>query len=326
MVIQLYLAALSLHSSVECPDPDAVQAALNSLDVTGIDPGWNASITPPAAVTLSTQTSSVQLRLRDPDGTVRLTRSVPAQDCDAAADAIAVVLERFFLELGYLPRPNAPPPAASAVDSAADRPNRSEEASENERLRGPSVGDSNSTQTWSENAVEPYASMGMAIGTSPSLDASLTLGGGFTYGPFHASTHLLLPPQNTSAEVDHEGLTAEIEQSKIAALVSIFGSLELSPIDLEFGGEALVALDEISTEVDGAPDQDSAERVSLRVGPALGAGFDLSRAARFRIATSLLFDVFSPQLAVQTDELEAVLEPSGITAFFGFSIDYFPLR
>ncbi|HOU92788.1 MAG TPA: hypothetical protein PLU22_17165 [Polyangiaceae bacterium] len=108
-----------------CPDltrtREAVAARLGTLDVA--EAGWIATYTIGHAPDAG-RGDFVRLRLRDPEGRVRLERDLPLEPggCAAMAQALAVVLDRYFRALAEAAAPadDAEPPDEAPPPSSGD--------------------------------------------------------------------------------------------------------------------------------------------------------------------------------------------------------------
>ena len=101
---------------VVCPSPDAVEVAINRVrDGAAPAPG------PAFRLFLDRTAEHARIALRDSAGASLLAREIPvtAHDCDHAAQAIALIVERHFRELSWSP-PDAPrtPPAPTGASVA----------------------------------------------------------------------------------------------------------------------------------------------------------------------------------------------------------------
>lgn len=114
--------AVDSPSHVLCPEAAAVRRAVEAQmgDAATGEDGWH--------VAYLLQGDGIQIELRDQGGRLHLQRQIPggANDCDARAKAIAIIVERFFEDIGWtsglpLPKPedviepNAPSPNSITV-------------------------------------------------------------------------------------------------------------------------------------------------------------------------------------------------------------------
>jgi hypothetical protein len=108
-----------------CPDASAVVAALEARQVTAPTTGWHLRIEPARDEESTSSNTRLQLDLVRPDGTSALNRSVdramPARggDCDAAADAVALIVERHLRTLAWAtPARVSTPPESDGMHAA----------------------------------------------------------------------------------------------------------------------------------------------------------------------------------------------------------------
>ncbi len=104
-----------------CPSPDAVEVALDRVrDGAAPAPG------PAFRLFLDRTAERARIDLRDSAGASLLAREIPVtpHDCDHAAQAIALIVERHFRELSWSPpdAPRTPPPAPAAARAPSAAP------------------------------------------------------------------------------------------------------------------------------------------------------------------------------------------------------------
>ena len=114
---------------LDCPPASAVRHLLAATD--GLEVAAANATVDIWALTLRRSGDNLQIALRDPGGVSRLFRELPvgSGECDAAARAAAIVVERYFRDLAWVPDasvaglPTAPgEPATVAVGSTDVRP------------------------------------------------------------------------------------------------------------------------------------------------------------------------------------------------------------
>jgi len=119
---------LPANPEVACPDQLAVQTALVAQIGDGAPArGWRLSYrsSDDASAGVRAGRGALRLELADDRGQSRLRRQLRVEggDCRARAEAIALIVYRFFAELGgpreISPAPSLPPPAATAVVRAS---------------------------------------------------------------------------------------------------------------------------------------------------------------------------------------------------------------
>jgi hypothetical protein len=158
---------------------EAVERRLGTLVVES-GAGWSARYTI-AHAPEGTQTDFVRLELFAPNGTLQLSRDLPleAGACSTVAEAIALVLDRYFrkLPLGHSAEGTAP--AVSPADSATQLPPAATSSpplsatplSTQERLQEPAGG------TRGSDRLEPFWSVGALFGASTSAGLAVGLQG-----------------------------------------------------------------------------------------------------------------------------------------------------
>jgi hypothetical protein len=113
---------LPIAASVDCPEAAAIAAALKVHGVAAPGPGWRAVVEPAGDDPVPPGPGpSLRLRLLRPDGSAAVDRALPGpgRDCGAAADAIALILERQLRDLAWStpvqPDGNGDAPRAAAA-------------------------------------------------------------------------------------------------------------------------------------------------------------------------------------------------------------------
>jgi len=98
--------ALRLDATLTCPDAAQVERALARQDLRGA-PSWIVSLE-------GASDGSVSVTLRQQDGAILLERRLPAGDCTALAEAVALLVQRRVEGIGWAGElPDAERPAAS---------------------------------------------------------------------------------------------------------------------------------------------------------------------------------------------------------------------
>ncbi|MFZ5895143.1 MAG: hypothetical protein ACOY0T_29050 [Myxococcota bacterium] len=177
---------------VETPSPDAlcppleptrefVRARLGELDLEGT---WRASY----VLVHRAHGDFIALTLRDPQGTLRLERELPAQgnSCATLGQVIALVLERFFM------RPEAEPVPASSTQEAPPEEVESESFSEPAQRAPLPVADAAPTMrsTAAAESVTPTrALLGAGLNVTTAW-VGPSLGGGFERGAYRLEARL----------------------------------------------------------------------------------------------------------------------------------------
>jgi hypothetical protein len=107
---------LEVAAEGECPDANGLASALRAHGCVMGASEWHASVRRGSGM--------AELALRNSAGQTVLEREIPGDDCDAIAEAAALIIEAYFVQIGVLPEPRAgdagPPEAAQP--SAAETP------------------------------------------------------------------------------------------------------------------------------------------------------------------------------------------------------------
>jgi hypothetical protein len=298
--VLLALLALDLRIAAApdaCPARADVAAALAARLPAGAAVGWTLSLAPIAG-----GERALLLELTDPRGVPRLARTLAGGEatCRSLADAVALVLERYFSELGSgeeadaaAVRAPAPPPAAATRPGAAASPVQTSHAG----APAPTAGATSAgAAAPTVGATSAGAAAPAPAPRPPRLEAIAAVGGGrdAEIGP-RASLELraLLLGR---VEV---GVGVGLPATRIEPIAGGVGSARLTAWPLRFsagapfsldGGRALViAADALirveAARTEGIPRVAERSRTILGLGVSIAAMQRLSR--RFRVGVEL---------------------------------------
>jgi len=178
VVLAQALIAIPAHAQVAarievrgaCPSAAAMRRALAST-ITLPDARDARSWVVQVAAEPTASGSAARLALIAPDGTTSLERHIESADCEALADAFALVVYAHFLDLRVLPPDTPPPPAASRPPEQAPRqPPRAGAARPRRQAdRGTAL-------------AAPDRAAGAGAGTTPPSRATVAVAGGAELG------------------------------------------------------------------------------------------------------------------------------------------------
>jgi hypothetical protein len=243
---------LEVSRGLECPGASAIERAL-ARRVSPAGPGWRVVVD-----RVEGAGSSLRLRLRQPDGAAVLERVIDLESasCETAADAMALIVERYFRELGWsAPQPRAPAPAAELV---AVRPPPAEPARPRVLVfAGP--------MSWTRGS--------RPIGVGGELRVRVA-------GPLHLGAGFLLPGTSTTQTLPGGG------QATLSAVPFVLRALA----ERRWGTwTGLVSLDALLSAERGESSQiarpSSARRFMLAAGGSVGAAW--VPAGRLRLAAEV---------------------------------------
>jgi hypothetical protein len=232
------------------------------------------------------------LTLHAPEGAVVSTRTIESNDCNALAQAFALIVLAHFVELRLIDAPVAEPvpepePTRAAPVAAAEPAGTAQQlATAPDRALGLGV------------ALGAGLGLGVAPSSAaPALDLSLGL------GPRDAGWRARLAAQLT-ATVRHESTTDRIEHWRTGARLELGGRLRLTPAvwgEAAAGGGVTLAR---VTALD-LPEQPATTRLWPALSASLALGVELGPAWSLRWATAA-------QLYPRTDRYR--VEPEGVVA------------
>ena len=110
-----------------CPDAPSVERSLARLSAGGAaaPTGWTLALEPGEPAPAPSGAPPLRVVLRDPAGAPALERALPpgAASCEAAAEAVALIVERYFREVAWTA--GTPAPAPLEIERAAPPPRTS---------------------------------------------------------------------------------------------------------------------------------------------------------------------------------------------------------
>ncbi len=247
----------------------------------------------------------VRLELVDPRGRVRLRRelSIEGETCDSVAEAIALVLERYFAELASeLPpgdepepvaEPVAPPPAPVAVSSttpvAKPEPRRT----------------------------ELFVGAGTAL-LLPDPDAAVDLQFRARFSSFSLGLRGAVPPHRRYERLAGGG-SAELESVPVRASLAALAAL--GAFEFELGPELLASIEHGQTDAaeSGASLMEAGGAFRLVLGLGLQAGALLPVSERFGVSLAAGVDYLLPlsmsQFLIDDSPPREVLKPHVFAGF-----------
>jgi len=239
--------ALRFDAAIECPDAATVADALGRQDLR-IDDGARLSLE------LASTADGVAVVLRDGQGTALLDRSLPPDECNALADAVALLVQQRLEGVGWstdlpsAPVPNAPPPPPAPPTPTA-------------RVRAPA-------RPAPRVAAEPLAL---------SVDAGVVVANGIDGQPAapgpELSVTLWARPVALSLSASWIGRPDSPAAGGTLAVdelpLSLDAALSLRAPRLALGLGPRLALTILRTNTTGLPSSRTQTRVAVRLGPAV---------------------------------------------------------
>jgi hypothetical protein len=249
--------------------------------------------------------TALDLELRDPQGAVRLQRRLPlASGCAGAADAVAIVLERYFRDIGW--NAGAPPATVS-------------------RPGGPQAHPPPGSGLREEPATLPRLSLSVGPALWRSYDWALRVGADVRVrvaGPVEVSAAVLLPGHTLSEPLDDPAQRAQTAGVPLRAAVhaaTLVGRTELR------GGPELLFMRE-SARTQGIAVTGSAGRSMFGLGLGLATAAPLARGFRL-VAQVAVYRTWGGELTVtRAGEERAVLPLPGWQGILSLGVGYALLR
>jgi hypothetical protein len=248
-------------SDASCPSTEAVQSSLARLRAGPADAG-----APPHRLFLARADDRAHVELRDLAGQTLLARdlAVASTDCAGAADAIALIVDRYFHELAWAPPAAAPAPSAPPRDDAigvAASVAPPETAREGRRQQAPRLALGAGPAFWTRTT-----GLGVALGGRVRLR-----------GPVYVGLSALVPPFRATSSLGGGG---RAEVSAVPLLPSIGAAGSFGRWTLSAGAGGLVTIEKGESQSIATPA--TAWRSVLALG--LGAGAACRVAERLRVA------------------------------------------
>lgn len=307
-----------------CPDEADVVAALTRRlgDATARDGNWTLRYrhTPAAASAAPRDAGAVDMALDDDAGRTHVNRKIPlgTAPCATAADAMAIIVERTFLEIGWtrgtpLPAPKSlptpPPSPPSSPPSPSREPGPSPApavgatagpeavAAEGSMTAAPTpkAGRSKSSTAVPAEVPDPHVAVGppIPVGAEVALQPSFLSGGGTAFllgaglglrvGPVITSLTIFLP------QIEREESVAQgsVHSTAFPIAASVRWNASRGDLFFRLGFDALARRE--SGEGVDLVDPRSASRIAAALGLGLGAGTRVGQGGLVSLDLSSLF-------------------------------------
>ncbi len=301
-----------VEPGVDCPGPAAVERALAELGSADGRPrersdGWT--------LRLQRAGDGVRLILRDPKGTEVLARALAAGPprCQSAAEAVAIIVERYFRDVAWavdpgragpgLPaRAGAPAAIAESGPEAAPPPPPPARAffSPDDRLA---------------------VSIGAALWTRQSGVGAVLALRLRVAGPIGVGLGTILPPFRSEQALPMSD--GRVQTTGVPVIARISAAGRRGPIGVTLGLDALMTIERGASEQIASPA--SAARVVFAAGLGLGSSLALRPRMRLSVDAAAFRTLLGRSFVVGGID-GPVLEPPAWQALFGLRLEWIAVR